>query len=99
MRKPIFLEHRIMQSFALPTFSQPQTTPKLAVKTGHMQRMGTRCWQLLVDQGVPFKDARELAIAIIQFMYLDSSPTHAQKHLINRYHRHICDAKLSSLQF
>lgn len=64
-----------------------------------MQRMGTRCWQRLINQGVPLKDARELAIAIIHFIYLDSSPSPTQKYLISRYHEHICAARLSALQF
>ena len=90
-----------MQSLALPTVFQAQTEniSKPAVKSAAMQRMGTRCWGLLVDQGVPFKDARELAISIIHHIYLDSSPTQAQKDLINRYRQHIYAARLSSLEF
>ena len=87
-----------MQSLALPPRSQyhPNTvTPQPINK----QRMGTLCWQRLVNQGVPFKDARELAIAIIHFIYLDTPPSQAQKDLIDRYYQHICAAKLSSLQF
>ena len=87
-----------MQSLALPPRLQYQPN-NAAPKPINMQRMGTRCWQRLVNQGVPFKDARELAIAIVHFIYLDSTPSQAQKDLIGRYYQHICAAKLSSLQF
>ncbi|ESA32234.1 hypothetical protein N836_26965 [Leptolyngbya sp. Heron Island J] len=89
-----------MQSLSLPTPVQPQSNsyPMPTVKAANMQRMGARCWQRLVNQGVPFKDARELAIAIIHFIYLDSSPSPTQKYLISQYHEHICAARLSSLQ-
>ena len=89
-----------MQSLSLPTPVQSQSNsyPMPASKAANMQRMGARCWQRLINQGVPFKDARELAVAIIHFIYLDSSPSASQKYLISHYHEHICAARLSSLQ-
>lgn len=86
-----------MQSLAL--LSHPKYLPNNTPKPVNMQRMGARCWQLLVSQGVPFKDARELATTIVHFIYLDNAPSQAQKDLIEHYYQHICAAKLSSLQF
>ncbi|NEQ50553.1 MAG: hypothetical protein F6K11_10535 [Leptolyngbya sp. SIO3F4] len=63
-----------------------------------MRRMGTRCWKTLVIQGVPSEDARELAIAIIHFIYLKSQPSDHQKHLLGRYYQHVCAANISALQ-
>ena len=88
-----------MQSLSTGFQLQAANYPMPSFETANMQRMGARCWKLLINQGVPFKDARELAIAIIHFIYLKSNPSQEQKHLINRYHEHICAAELSSLQF
>lgn len=63
-----------------------------------MQRLGTRCWRLLITKGVPSQDARELAIAIIRFIYLNIAPSHHQKNLIERYYQYISGTELLSLQ-
>ena len=100
--QPLHLEkRRIMQSLSLPNPARFQANnyPMPAVRASNMQRMGARCWRCLINQGVPFKDARELAIAIVHFIYLDSTPSQAQKYLIDQYQQHICAARLSSLQF
>ncbi len=83
-----------------PYFEAPADNPTAsAFKSLNMQRMGTHCWRTLVNKGVPSKDARQLAIAIINFIYLGGDPSHDQQCLIERYHQHIRNANLSPLQF
>ncbi len=90
-----------MQALATYTHSHSlfnsSSTP--VSKPLNMQRAGTRYWKVLVDKGVPSGEARELAIAIINFVYLDSPLSPHQKHLISRYYRHISTLELLSLQF
>ncbi|MEM7795188.1 MAG: hypothetical protein AAF579_12165 [Cyanobacteria bacterium P01_C01_bin.118] len=67
-------------------------------KSTDMQRMGTRCWRTLIAKGVPSEDARELAIAIVHFIYLGSQPSIRQKDLLGRYYQHVCAANIPALQ-
>ena len=75
--------------------SSTVATPR---KTADMQRIGTRCWRTLITKGVPSEDARELAIAIIHFIYLGNQPSVYQKDLLGRYYQHICAANIPALQ-
>ena len=77
---------------------QTVSDPTPPMSTVNMQRMGTRCWRLLINQGVPFNDARELAIAITHFLYHKHNPSPEQKQLISRYYQQIKAAELSSLE-
>ncbi|MEM9806128.1 MAG: hypothetical protein AAF959_12680 [Cyanobacteria bacterium P01_D01_bin.56] len=89
-----------MQTIDLQALSQTvpsNSSGKMSVRSD-MQRLGTRCWQLLITKGVPPSEARELAIAIIRFIYLNISPSHRQKSLINRYYQHLSSPELLSLQ-
>ena len=78
--------------------SLSNNTPTPATDDQNIQRMGTRCWKTLVEKGVPSGDARSLAIAIINFIYLDNHLSHHQKYLIGRYYRHLSTVELLSLQ-
>ncbi|MEM7065207.1 MAG: hypothetical protein AAF572_18860 [Cyanobacteria bacterium P01_B01_bin.77] len=64
-----------------------------------MQRLGTRCWKTLVEKGVPSQDARELAIAVSHFIYLNTLPSEYQKSLIEQYYQQLRAADILSLQF
>ena len=81
------------------TYSRSLTENSVApdFSTLDMQRMGTNYWKRLVTRGVPSADARELATAIIHFIYLNSQSSYHQRHLLGRYYQHICAANLSSL--
>lgn len=90
-----------MQALATHVRSQSlvdKSVMPTASKAIDMQRVGTRCWRTLITKGVPSEDARELAIAITHFIYLQSQPSHHQKHLLGRYYQHVCAANISALQ-
>lgn len=75
-------------------------SPSVTAKTSstEMQRLGTRCWRALVNQGVPFQEARELAIAVTHFIYLNILPSNHQKSLIDQYYHHLRATDILSLQ-
>lgn len=94
-----------MQAFTLQAPAQHAPNPisapsadRLEYKTNDMQRLGTRCWKELINKGVPFQDARELAIAISHFIYLSTLPSEHQKSLIDRYYQHLVATDILSLQ-
>ncbi|MEA5465873.1 hypothetical protein [Leptothoe sp. PORK10 BA2] len=89
-----------LATYTHPTYSQPlsKNTSAPAAEDQSIQRMGTRCWRTLVEKGVPSGDARELAIAIVNFIYVDNHLSHHQKYLVGRYYRHLSTLELSLLQ-
>ena len=76
--------------------ASPSTTVKAS--STEMQRLGTRCWRALINQGVPFQEARELAIAVTHFIYLNTVPSNHQKSLIDQYSYHLRATDILSLQ-
>ncbi|MEO0868248.1 MAG: hypothetical protein AAFY17_07320 [Cyanobacteria bacterium J06642_11] len=89
-----------MNTFNQQSMSPAVTGDMLGQETvaSDMQRLGTRCWQLLINKGVPSQEAREMAIAIIRFIYLNGVPSHRQQSLIARYYKHLSSTELLSLQ-
>ena len=89
-----------MQALALqtPLRYAPTVVPVAETQPAEMQRLGTRCWRALVNQGIPSQEARELAIAITHFIYLNTLPSNHQKNLINQYYQHLRATDILSLQ-
>ncbi|MEO0351754.1 MAG: hypothetical protein AAF282_17080 [Cyanobacteria bacterium P01_A01_bin.15] len=85
---------------SLSTYLPPQATlgPPSAPEVPNLQRLGTRCWKTLVNNGVPSEHARELAAAIIHFLYANSDPSPHERHLIDRYCKQIRAAGLWQLE-
>ena len=85
---------------SLSPYLPPQATlgPPSAPEVPNLQRLGTRCWKTLVNNGVPSEHARDLAAAIMQFLYANSDPSPHQKYLIDRYCQQIRAAGLWQLE-
>ncbi|NEP63563.1 MAG: hypothetical protein F6K31_42820 [Symploca sp. SIO2G7] len=63
-----------------------------------LKRIGARYWQRLMRVGVPQKEAKELAIAVVRYNHLDCRPSFKEKRLIGRYCQHLCAVGLWHLE-
>lgn len=63
-------------------------------KRAKLKRIGARHWQQLMRVGVPQKEAKELAIAVVRYSYLADRPSCEEKRLIGRYCQHLGAAGL-----
>lgn len=89
-----------MPALVTPALSHDTLNDTSELSANHldMQRLGTRCWKTLVEKGVPFEDARQLAIAVSHFIYLNTLPSESQKSLIEQYYQQLHAANILSLQ-
>ncbi len=97
-RQPTYLGGGFMQaSAAVLLDSQPLTSVKTS-KRLKLKRIGIRHWQRLMSLGVPQKEAKQLAIAVVRYSHLDCRPSFQEKRLIGRYCQHLCAAGLWRLE-
>lgn len=59
------------------------------ISTPKIKRIGTRYWKILVTQGVASPDARQLASAVVRYIYLNVRPSEYQERLIEHYSQQI----------
>ncbi len=78
-----------------------ETKPLSITKTSKrskLKRIGARHWRRLMRVGVPQKEAKELAVAVVRYSYLHCRPSFEEKRLIGRYCQHLCAVGLWRLE-
>ncbi|MEO0868247.1 MAG: hypothetical protein AAFY17_07315 [Cyanobacteria bacterium J06642_11] len=79
-----------MQSTAVALSETQTSSTAKTSKRSKLKRIGVRHWRRLMRVGVPQKEAKELAVAVVRYSHLHCRPSFEEKRLIGRYCQHLC---------